>query len=158
MQNTMKVDDAPRANLAEFYCTIDGRRRNMLSAKKFEAKATPTLADVKSLGMMITGKKATGLELKITCTVYKCSSMFDDIITEFKNTGNMPRFEVQVTSEDGATNIGADTKIYTDCIITGDVLLSMFDADGDFIEQEIEAYAMDYEHQEKYTDPEYMGA
>lgn len=158
MKNTMRVDDAPRANLAEFYCTINGQRRNMLSAKKFEAKVTPTLVDVKALGMMITGKKATGLEIKINCTVYKCSSMFDDIITEFKNTGIMPRFEVQITSEDGATNIGADTKIYTDCIISGDVLLSMFDSSGDFIEQEIEAYAMDYDHQEGYTDPDYMGA
>lgn len=155
---TMRTDDAPSAKLAEFYCTIDGRRRNMLSAKKFEAKATTTLSDVKALGMMITGKKATGLELKISCTVYKCSSMFDDIVTSFKDTGIMPRFEVQVTSEDKATNIGKDTKVYKDCTISGDVLLSMFDADGNFIEQEIEAYAMDYDHKEKYTDPDYMGA
>ena len=158
MSDTMRVDDAPSAKLAEFYCTINGQRRNMLSAKKFEAKAAPTLSDVKALGMVITGKKATGLEIKISCTVYKCSDMFDDIITSYKDTGIMPRFEVQVTSEDNATNIGSDTKVYTDCIISGDVLLSMFDADGDFIEQEIEAYAMDYEHKDKYTDPDYMGA
>lgn len=158
MGETMRVDDAPSAKLAEFYCTINGQRRHMLSGKKFEAKATPTLADVKALGMMITGKKPTGLEIKISCTIYKCSSMFDDIITSYKDTGIMPRFEVQVTSEDKATNIGADTKVYKDCIISGDVLLSMFDSDGSFIEQDIEAYAMDYEHPEKYTDPDYMGA
>lgn len=157
MRKTMRVDDAPRANCAEFYCTIDGQRRNMLSAKKFEVKATPTLADVKALGMLVTGKKATGLELKFNCTVYKCSSMFDDIITEFKDTGIMPRFEAQITSSDAASDIGADTKVYHDCIISGDVLLSMFDESGDFIKQEIEGYAMDYDHQEKYTDPDYMG-
>lgn len=153
---TMRVDDAPSSKLAEFYCTIDGKRRHMLSAKKFEAKVTPKLADVAALGMMVTGKKATGLEIKLSFTVYKCSSMFDDVITTYKDTGIMPRFECQVASEDKATNIGRDSKTYTDCIISGDVLLSMFDEDGNFIEQDIEAYAMDYKQDEKYTDPDYM--
>ena len=148
--------DVPSAKLAEFFCTIGDRRYSMLNAKNFEATASVSNADVPRLGSMITGKKTNGLEVKLKFTVYKCSPMFDDIIESYKNTGVMPTFDCQVTSEDGAATIGKDTKIYTDCVIDGDVLLSMFDAEGEFIEQEIEAFAMDYSSKDKYTEPSYM--
>lgn len=150
------ADDAQSAREAEFFCTIGNRRYSMLNAKNFEAKASVSLADVKTLGKLITQKKPSGLEIKLSFTVYKCSEMFDDLIETYKNTGKLPRFECQVTQEDGASGIGRSTKIYKDCIIDGDVLLSMFDADGEFIEQELEAYAMDFESPEKYKEPRYM--
>lgn len=150
------ADDAQSAREAEFFCTIGGRRYSMLNAKNFEAKASVYIADVKTLGTLITQKKPSGLELKLSFTVYKCSPMFDDLIETYKNTGKLPRFDCQVTQEDGASNCGRDTKIYHDCIIDGDVLLSMFDADGDFIEQTIEAYAMDFNTKDRYVEPEYM--
>ena len=157
MGNTyFKADDAQSARQAEFFCTIDNRRYSMLNAKNFEAKASVSLADVKTLGKLITQKKPNGLEVKLSFTVYKCSPMFDNLIETYKNTGVLPRFECQVTQEDKASNIGRDTKVYKDCIIDGDILLSMFDADGEFIEQDIEAYAMDFESPEKYTEPSYM--
>ena len=149
--------DAPSAKLAELFITTkDNRRYTMLNAKNFEAVASVSLADVPRLGSMITGKKPNGMEIKISMTVYKCSPMFDNMIEEYKNTGVLPTFECQVTSEDGGSSIGKDTKTYYDCIIDGDVLLSMFDADGEFVEQEIEAYAMDYTSSDKYVEPEYM--
>lgn len=148
--------DAPAAGQAEFFCTIGERRYSMFNAKNFEAKANVKLADVPRLGTLIKGKKAVGMEVKLSFTMYKCTEMFDDVIEEYKNTGLLPTFEVQVTNEDAATSIGRSTKIYHDCVIDGDVLLSMFDADGEFIEQDIEAYAMDYTSAEKYTAPSYM--
>lgn len=156
MAAVLNPKDVPSAKLATFYVTINGRRYAMLNAKDFEATATVSNADVPRLGCMITGKKQNGLEIKLSFTVYKCSDMFDNIIETYKKTGVMPTFDAQVTSEDGATSIGKSTKIYKDCVIDGDVLLSMFDADGEFIEQSIEAYAMDYSTSDKYKDPSYM--
>lgn len=154
--NWFNADDAQSAKEAEFFCTMEDRRYTMMNAKNFEAKASISLADVKTLGTLVTQKKPNGLEIKLKFTVYKCSPMFDKLIETYKNTGKLPRFECQVTQEDAASECGRDTKIYKDCIISGDVLLSMFDSDGDFIEQEIEAYAMDFESPEGYTEPEYM--
>ena len=37
---------------------------------------------------------------------------------------------------------GTEHEVYKQCVIEGDVLLSMFDADGEFVEQTIEGYAM----------------
>ena len=156
MAQFFNSQDAPRTKDAEIFCTIGDRRYSMLNAKNFEANASVSLADVKRLGTPIIGKKAIGLEVKVSMTVYKCSEMFDDIIETFKNTGVLPSFEAQVTSNDAATSIGRSTKIYHDLVIDGDVLLSMVDADGEFIEQTIEAFAMDYTSAEKYTEPSYM--
>ena len=80
----------------------------------------------------------------------------DELMERYKNTGLLPTFDIQTTNEDPATSIGRSTKIYTDCVIDGDVLLSMFDADGDFVEQTIEGYAQDFSRPEKYTNPSYM--
>lgn len=150
------AQDAARTNEAEVFCTIGTRRYTMLNAKNFEANGSVSLGDVKRLGTPIVGKKANGLELKWSMTVYKCSEMFDDIITTFKDTGVLPTFEIQVTSHDKATSMGRSTKTYYDCVIDGDVLLSMVDVDGEFIEQSIEGYAMDYSQDEKYKEPSYM--
>lgn len=152
----LNPQDVPSAKLAELFCTIGDRRYSMLNAKNFEAIASVSNADVPRLGAMITGKKPNGLEVKLSFTVYKCSPMFDEIIQNYKDTGVLPTFDCQVTSEDGATTIGRDTKIYYDCVLDGDVLLSMFDAEGEFIEQEIEAFAMDYTSVEAYSEPSYM--
>ena len=151
-----RADDAQSARQAEFFCTIGDRRYSMMNAKNFEAKASVSLADVKTLGTLITQKKPNGLEVKLSFTVYKCSEMFDNLIETYKNTGALPRFECQVTQEDKASTCGRSTKIYKECIIDGEILLSMFDSDGEFIEQDVEAFAMDFESPEKYTEPDYM--
>lgn len=148
--------DAQSAKLAELFVTIGDRRYSMLHAKNFEATANVTNSDVPRLGAIINGKKATAMEIKLTMTVYKCSEMFDEMIETFKNTGVLPTFDCQVTQEDKASSVGRSTKVYTGCIIDGDVLLSMFDADGEFIEQTIEAYAMDFNTAEKYKTPDYI--
>lgn len=156
MKQIFNTNDAPSQKFAEFYCTIGDRRYNMFCAKNFEATASVSNVDVPRLGSVIKGKKPNGLEIKLTFTMYKVSEMFDDLITEFKKSGFMPSFECQVTSEDGGTSIGRSTKVYRNCVLDGDVLLSAFDADGDLIEQSITAYALDYDSAEQYEEPMYM--
>ena len=148
--------DAQSAKMAEMFVTIGDRRYSMFHAKNFEAKSSVTTSDIPRLGGIINGKKATAMEIKLSMTVYKCSEMFDEMIETYKNTGVLPTFDCQVTQEDKASNIGRSTKVYTGCVIDGDVLLSMFDADGEFIEQTIEAYAMDFNTAEKYKTPDYI--
>lgn len=149
--------DAPSAKLATMYCTIEGRRLAMICAKNLEVIASISNSDIPRLGSPIAGKKPNGLEIKLTFTIYKVTEEFDNLVTRYKDTGVMPLFEVQVANEDPASVIGRTEKVYRDCVIDGDVLLSCFDAEGDVIEQEITAYALDYSSNEKYQNPSYMG-
>ena len=150
--------DVPAANEATCYVTIDGKRKAMLNAKNFEAKANIKTKEVPLLGKRIKGRKPAGMELPFKMTIYKCTEMFDEVVEQYKNTGVLPRFEIQVTNHDSSTSIGASSKTYTGCTLDGDVLLSMYNAEGDFIEQEINGYASNFARPNKYTEPAYMSA
>lgn len=156
MSNYMPFNDAPSAKLATCFVTIGDRRYSMLMAKDFEANMNVETKEVPTLGRTVKGVKAVGATIKFKMTVYKCTEIFDEVVETYKDTGVMPTFDIQVTNEDTATSVGKSTKIYTDCIIDGDILLSMFDADGEFVEQSIEGYAQDFTRPEKYTNPTYM--
>lgn len=153
----MNSNDAPSAKLATCFVTIGSNRYAMMMAKNFSATASVETSEVPILGRMIKGVKPTGLTVKISMTIYKCTDVFDEVIEKFKNTGVLPTFDVQVTSEDPATSIGSSSKVYNNVVIDGDVLLSMFDADGEFVEQDIEGYAQDFATAKRYTNPDYMG-
>ena len=156
MNAYMPANDAPSAKLATAFVTLENKRFAMLMAKDFEAKMAIETKEVPALGRTVKGVKPVGATIKFKMTIYHCTEIFDEVVEKYKNTGLMPSFDIQVTSEDPATSMGRSTKIYTDCIIDGDVLLSMFDADGEFVEQTIEGYAQDFTRPEKYTNPAYM--
>lgn len=153
MYNVMNPQDAPSAKHAECFVTIGTQRYNMLSAKNFKALASIETAEVNSIGRIMKGHKATGMDGSFSMSIYKCTPIFVNMVAEYKKTGVLPTFDIQVTSEDPATSIGTDTKIYTGCILDGDVLLSMFDAEGEFIEQDVEGYYSDWESASDYSNP-----
>lgn len=155
-QAFMPANDAPSAKLATCFVTVGKNRYAMLMAKNFEAKFNVETKEVPALGRTVKGVKPVGGTIKFKMTIYKCTEIFDTIIETYKNTGVMPTIDIQVTNEDAATSVGKSSKIYTDCILDGDVLLSMFDADGEFVEQEIEGYAQDFKRPAKYKNPSYM--
>lgn len=152
----MPANDAPSAKLATCFVSIGSNRYAMLMAKNFEGKFSVETKEVPALGRTVKGVKPVGGTIKFKMTIYKCTEIFDEVIEQYKNTGLMPSMDIQTTNEDPATSVGKSSKIYTDCVLDGDVLLSMFDADGEFVEQEIEGYAQDFTRPEKYTNPSYM--
>lgn len=152
----MNTQDAVSANFAECFVTLHGRRYSMLMAKEFEGKAQINTKEVPRLGNIVIGHKADTLVLAFSMTIYKCTEIFDDVIEEFIRTGVMPTFTIQTSNDDQASDVGRSTKIYNECVLDGDVLLSMFNAEGDFVEQAIEGYCDGYTRPEKHTNPTYM--
>ena len=148
LNNTMNTQDAVSANFAECFVTLNGTRYSMLMAKEFEGKASINTKEVYKLGSPVVGHKAQ--------TVYKCTEIFDQVVEEFIKTGVMPTFDIQTSNEDPATSVGRSSKIYNNCVLDGDVMLSMFNAEGDFVEQSIEGYCDGFTRPEKYTNPSYM--
>lgn len=152
----MNTNDAPFAKFAEVFVTLKNRRYSMLMCKNFEGKANVSTQDVPRMGSVIMGKKPSTVELSFTMTIYKCTEIFDDVIDEFIKTGVMPLFTIQTSNEDPATSVGRSTKVYNDCVLDGDILLSMAGSEDDYIEQEISGFAGGYTRPEKYKNPVYM--
>lgn len=153
---TMNTQDAVSANFAECFVTKNGVRYSMLMAKEFEGRASVNSAEVYRLGNPVIGHKAQTVALAFSMTIYKCTEIFDDVIEEFIKTGVMPTFDIQTSNDDPATTVGRSTKSYNGCMLDGDVLLSMFNAEGEFVEQVIEGYCDSFTRPEKYTNPSYM--
>ncbi len=154
--NVMATQDAPLAKHAEVFVTLGGKRYSMLMCKNFEGKAKVSNKDVPRMGATVMGKKTTGVELSFSMTIYKCTEIFDDVIEEFINTGVMPTMDIQTSNEDPATCMGRSTKVYNDCVLDGDVLLSLAGSEDEFIEQPITGFASGITRPEKYKNPAYM--
>ena len=152
----MNTNDAPVAKFAEVFVTINSRRYTMLMCKEFEGKANISTQDVPRMGSVIMGKKPTTVEISFTMTIYKCTEIFDSVLDEFIKTGVMPTLTIQTSNEDPAASVGRSTKVYNDCVLDGDVLLSLAGSEDDFIEQEINGYAGGYTRPEKFSNPSYM--
>ena len=146
---SMNTQDAVSANFAECFVTLNGTRYSMLMAKEFEGKATVNTKEVYKLGGVVVGHKAQTIVLAFSMTIYKCTEIFDRVVEQFIKTGVMPTMDIQTT-------VGRSTKIYNNCILDGDVLLSMFNAEGDFVEQSIEGYCDSFTRPEQHTNPSYM--
>lgn len=152
----MSTNDAPVAKFAEVFVTRNGRRYAMLMCKDFEGKANISTQDVPRMGSIIMGKKPTTVELSFSMTIYKCTEIFDDVLDEFIKTGVMPLLTIQTSNEDPSVSSGRSTKVYNDCVLDGDILLSMAGSEDDYIEQEISGFAGSYTRPEKYRNPSYM--
>ena len=152
----MATNDAPVAKFAEVFVTLNGKRYAMLMCKNFEGKASISNQDVPRMGSIIMGKKPTSVELSFTMTIYQCTEIFDDVLDTFIKTGVMPTMDIQTSNEDPATSMGRTTKVYNDCVLDGEVLLSLAGSEDDFIEQEISGFANSITRPEKYKNPAYM--
>lgn len=152
----MSTNDAVTAKFAEVFVTLKNKRYSMLMCKDFEGKANISTQDVPRMGSVIMGKKPTTVELSFTMTIYKCTAIFDDVLDEFIKTGVMPLLTIQTSNDDPASSAGRSTTIYNDCVLDGDVLLSMAKSEDDFIEQKINGFAGGYTRPEKFQNPAYM--
>ena len=147
---TMNAKDAISAKLAECYVTIEGRRYLLMQAKDFEAKFEKTKKEINILGKTGAGNKSTGRKGTGKMTIYKNTSIFDELMERYKNTGEDVYFDTQVTNEDPTSAAGVCSMIFKDCNINGGVLAS-FDVDGDFLEQEVEFTFEDFSNPTKFN-------
>ena len=146
---TMNAKDAVSAKLAECYVTIENRRFLLMQGKDFEAKFEKTKKEINVLGKTGSGNKSTGWKGTGKITIYKNTSIFDELMERYKNTGEDVYFDIQVSNEDPTSAAGICTMVFMGCNVDG--VLASFDVDGDFLEQEIDFTFEDFSNPTKFT-------
>lgn len=149
MPNTMQAKDAVSAKLAECFATIEGNRYLLMQAKTFEAKFEKEKQKVSILGKTGQGNKTTSWSGTGSMTIYHNTPLFNEMMLKFKNSGEDIYFDIQISNEDPTSAAGRQTMIFKGCNIDGGVLAS-FDADGDFLEQDVDFTFEDFEMPEKF--------
>lgn len=146
----MKAKDTISAALAECYVTIEGNRYNFMQAINFEGKFDKNKSKVPILGKTGKGNKATGWEGTFSATLHYNQSIMRQLMLRYKETGEDVYFEIQITNEDPTSSAGRQTVTFIDCNIDGGVL-AKFDADAEYLDEDVEGTFEDFEMPETFT-------
>ena len=146
----MKGKDTIAAKLAECFITIGTRRYNFMQMIDMEAKVDKTKAAVPRLGAIMTGHKSCGMEGTFSGTAHDNQSVMRQALIDYKNTGVDAYFEMQITNDDPGSAAGRQTIIFYDCNTDGGIL-AKFDADGEYLDEEIEGTFEDFSMPEAFA-------
>jgi hypothetical protein len=147
---TMRGKDAISASLAECFVTINGRRYNFMQMINLEANFEKTKTEVPILGKTGKGNKATGWAGTGSATMHYNTSIFRQMMLDYKNTGQDVYFDIQISNEDPTSAAGRQTIILKDCNIDGGIL-AKFDADEEYLDEEIEFTFDDFSMPESFV-------
>ena len=146
---TMKAKDTLTGSQAECFVTIGTRRYNFMQAINVEAKFEKKKTTVPILGRTGKGNKASGWSGSGKATLHYNQSVFRELMLNYKDTGEDIYFEMQITNEDETSAVGRQTVILVDCNIDGGIL-SKFDADADYLDEEVSFTFDDFKIPEKF--------
>lgn len=150
LYKTMHAKDVVASKLASATITVDGNRYLLFQAKKCEAKWEKEKKEVAILGRTAKGHKSTGGNGTGSMTIYYNTPLFTKMMKRYKDTGEDLYFDLQITNEDPTSAAGRQTIILKDCNIDSLVLAS-FDADGDWLEQDVDFTFEDFEMPEQFS-------
>ncbi len=147
----MKAKDTVFAALAQCFLTIGTRRYNFMQAINLEAKFEKTKSEVPILGKTGKGNKASGWKGTGSATFHYNTSIFREMMMQYKDTGEDTYFEIQITNEDKGSAAGRQTLVLVDCNIDGGIL-AKFDADGEYLDEDMDFTFEDFKLPEKFKD------
>lgn len=148
---TMKAKDAVSAKLAECFITIGSRRFNFMQAINLEANFEKTKTEVPILGKTGTGNKSTGWKGSGSATFHYNTSVFREMMEQYKKTGEDVYFDMQVSNEDPSSAAGRQTVMFYGCNIDGGIL-AKFDADGEYLDEEMDFTFEDFGILKKFNE------
>ena len=146
----MKGKDTIAAKLAECFITINGRRYNFMQMIDMEATIEKTKSPVPRLGAIMVGHKSCGMEGTFSGTAHYNQSVLRQALLDYKNTGVDVYFEMQITNDDPGSDAGRQSIIFYECNTDGGVL-AKFDADGEYLDEEIEGTFEDFSMPEAFA-------
>lgn len=148
---TMNARDAIAAKLGHCYATINGNRYNFANVIDLEAKIEKTKASVPRLGALMVGHKSCGMEGTFSGTMHYNQSVMRKLLEEYKNTGEDIYFDMQIENDDPTSNAKSQSVILYDCNTNGGIL-AKFDADGEYLNEEIEGTFEDFSIPESFKE------
>lgn len=146
---TMNAKDAISASLAECFISIGDERYNFMQAINLEASIEKTKSEVPVLGRTGKGNKATGWKGTGSATFHYNTSIFRELLANYKKTGQDVYFDIQVTNEDPGSGAGRQTVILKDCNMNGGIL-TKFDADAEYLDEDMDFTFEDFEIKESF--------
>ena len=100
--------------------------------------------------LALRGDLPTGWTGTWSGTAHYNQSVIRKMLLEYKRTGFMPTFDIQVSNEDPTASVGRQTIILKNCLTKGGIL-AKFDADAETLDEELEGTFDDWEMPETFS-------
>lgn len=147
----MNALDALAGAQASAHVTLaDGKRYNFMQLYSFEASMKINLVEVPILGKTGKGNKPSGWTGEWKGIAHFNQSVLRAMWLEYKNSGRLPSFDIQVTNEDPTASVGRQTIVLKGCLSKGGIL-TKFDADSETLDENIEGTFDDWEMPESFS-------
>lgn len=147
----MESRNTVSAALAECYATIGDRRYNFMQAINVEAKFNKTKTKVPILGKTGKGNKSTGWNGTGSAKFHYNTSIFRQMMLDYKNTGADVYFDMQIINDDPDSDAGRQEMILIGCNIDGGIL-AKFDANGEYLDEELDFTFEDFTMPQAFND------
>lgn len=128
--------DAINGKQGTAFLTINGQNIEMFGIKKLETNAEFNEADFKVVGTLTVQKKTTGISYSGTMTVYYGTPHFLKLLQEYRKTGKLPYFTIQITNNDPSSSIGSQTVVLYNVKLQK-LPIAKLDADSDTLDMEV---------------------
>ncbi|MDR1438996.1 MAG: phage tail tube protein [Clostridiales bacterium] len=148
--------DALNGKAGKGFATIGGRNVEMFGLKKFQTDADFQESDFKVVGTRLVQKKTTGVTLTGSMDIYYGTPEFLDMVAEYFKTGRLPYFTIQITNDDAATSVGAQTVAFYNVKLQK-LPIAMLDADAEFLTATIAFSFTSFAVLSKFNAPAQLG-
>jgi hypothetical protein len=139
------------------FCTINGQQVEMFSMKKIQVDSSLEEADMKVVGTRLVQKKTTGITFSGSMDLYYGTPQFRQMVYNYRKTGAMPYFTIQITNDDPATSVGRQTIILYNVKVQS-LPLAMLDADTDILTETVAFSFTHFEIIDSFNAPAQLGA
>lgn len=147
----MRAQDTLCAAMASCFVTIGEKRYNFFNMIEVEVSFKKKKTTVPILGKPGGGNKAVGWELKGKGKMHYNTSVLRKMMEQYKETGEDTYFDMQITNEDKGAKVGRQTIVLIGCNLDGGTL-AKFDADGEYLDEDVEFTVEDFKIPEEFSD------
>jgi hypothetical protein len=136
----MNAKDTVSGALGKCYVTLHknagDERYLLMQVTKVEAKIDKTKTEVPIMGKTGKGNKATGWKGTGTATLHYCTSIFRELLEQYKRTGEDIYFDMEVYNQDGGSAAGKQITILKQCNLDGGIIAKI-DANSEVLDEDI---------------------
>ena len=149
--------DALNGKEGKGFAGVNGRNIEMFGMKKFHTDADFQEADFKVVGTRLVQKKTTGVILSGSMTIYYGTPEFVGLVEVYLKTGKLPYFTLQITNDDPATSVGAQTIAFYNVKLQK-VPIAILDADIEYLTEDVTFSYTSFEVLRSFVAPTQLGS
>lgn len=152
MAEFLRGKDTVSGQEGRAYMTFNGQVQLMFYISNITATINKNKVEIRTVGRRGTQRKANGWTGTGSMNVFYVTSVFRQMMQEYKDTGVDAFFDIQVINDDPTSSVGTQEVTLIDVNLDG-VTLAMLDAGSDAMQEDIAFTFDDFDLGSQFNEP-----